>query len=292
VLRRLRNSPNLVSPLWLKMTNSMLDPITGGFIPPSPALKQTTGNLLAQLAGLHETAIACQATSSMLIFHLARKGLRACLLPATMMQQQPNSVKSALNNLPRQVVQQMVQLQHKTLVTAFLAFVCLGCATWGVRSRRRTRKMKPFWEDEFLHLKYMEQDEADAEPRGRNWWMSIPGNAVRRITNDPSGISPTASVRTWRSCPVVHAKPVSLARPVMRRNSCPVAGTDAEHEDGDTAEDLPAFQIFRMSTERQDQGSHESQVVPDGRERSCTWELEHNIHQNPVMPRRVSFACR
>jgi len=266
----------------------MLDPMSYGFIPPSPALKQTTGNLLAQLAGLHETAIACQATSDMLMFHLVRKRLRACSLPSTTMQQQvqPDSVKNtsradqivawAVERLPPQVVDRLVQLPRKTPVKVFVAFVGLGCAlvgvgcaSWGMRSRRRRRKpdKQTIWKKEFVPLKYMDelsvtsQDELDAEPKSKDWWLSIPDTDARFTMNDLSGTSSSKSVQRIRqssSCPPVPLQ--SLLR-----------------KDDDTAEVGEAFRIFRMSTKGQVDWVDEE---ADGLERSCIGE----------MPRRVTFA--
>jgi len=180
-------------------------------------------------------------------------------------------------------------LPHKTLVMAFVAFVGLGCAFGCVWNKLRKRKpdKKTLWEAKLVPLKYEEQAELDAEPQGRNWWTSIADNAARRTTNDPSGTSPPIS-----SCPAVLAKVLMPAHPLVGVKSYPTAITDDEEEDEDSAEDLPVFHMFRIDTEGQHhpgQVNRERQIVPDGLECLCTWELDQ-IHHNPFTPRKVSLT--
>jgi len=82
-------------------------------------------------------------------------------------------------------------------------------------------------------------------------------------------------------------------RPLVRVKSYPVTITKDEHEDEDSEEDLPAFHMFRIDTEGQphrEQMNCENQVLPDGLERLCTWELEPQIHHSPFMPRKASWT--
>jgi len=82
------------------------------------------------------------------------------------------------------------------------------------------------------------------------------------------------------------------AHPLVGVKSYPTAITDDEEEDEDSAEDLPVFHMFRIDTEGQHhpgQVNRERQIVPDGLECLCTWELDQ-IHHNPFTPRKVSLT--
>jgi len=279
------------------MANSLLDPITQSYIPLSPELKQTTGNMFVKLAGSPVTAMACQATSDMLMIYTLRKQLRTCLLPRTMRRQvQPDSVWT-LNTASKQMFQRLGQVPQLMLAASFAAFVGLGFASWGMRSRRR--KQKPCEKipcgEELVPLKQMDD--------------------VKRTTNVSRGVPLAASVRNMKSHPLFaedeqededseeertfqifrmctagqaqhppeQVKHERQAAPVRNMKSHPLFAEDKQ-EDED-CEEVRTFQIFRMSTAGQaphpfEQVNHERQV---GFERSCTLGLEFGIHQKPLM---------
>jgi len=167
-----------------------------------------------------------------------------------------------------------------------IALASLGCVSCDVRlsgaGRRRKQKLdkKNFWEENVVPLKYQEQDEPDAEPKGRNGGMSIPGNEL--------------------TLPIVPMKALMPKHPVTSTDDGP-QDLAAPGSDGfvaqQTAEVERVLHIFRMNTEGQvhlvdeeglEQQNRESRVVPTGLVRSCTVGLEGKIQQNPL--RRVSFA--
>jgi len=215
---------------------------------------------------------------------------------------QPNSVEStfwgerlvtwAVSNLPQHVGQRLDQLPHRTLVMVLVAFVSLSsasCMRSSGASRRRRKKPdnKNLWGEKFVPLKYTEQDEPDAEPKGD----------LGHATSYLSGTSTRQS-----------SHPVVPLKALMPKH--PVPSTDDEPEDEDctrtycwaapgtlgfvaqqTAEVECVVQIFRMNTEghvhlvdeeRMEQKRRESQNVPNRFVRSCTLGLERKIQQNPL----------
>jgi len=300
------------------MTSSMVDPISQSIIPLSAGLTQRNPqggvNMCAKLTASSLKSKVCElgfisagTVGDIMMLHLVRRRLRSRLHQATRVQQQvhPQSIESsswgdrlvswAANKLPKHVVQRLDQWPHKALVMVLVAFVSLGFVSWDVRlsGASRRRKQKPD-KKKLVPLKDTEQDEPDAEPTGRNWWTTIPGNDFRRCTSDLSGTSTAQS-----SDPVV---PVKALKPKY-----PVPSTDDEPEDEDgtgshcwsapgsngfvaqqTAEVERTIQIFRMHTEGQvhlldeeglEQQKRESQVVPNGLVRSCTGGLEDKIQR-------------
>jgi len=234
-------------------------------------------------------------------------------------QVQPDSVKStswvdrlviwAVNKLPLQVGQRLDKLPYGTRLMVLVAVLSLSCVSWDVRltskRRKHTPKKKNLGEEKFVPLKYTEQDEPDAEPKGRNLWTSIPGNDLRRTMSDMSGKSPKQS-----------SHPVVPMKALMPKH--PVASTDDEPEDEDytgnhcwaapgshgfvaqrTAEVECVLQIFRMNTEGQfqlvdeeglEQKNRERQFVPNGLVRSCTLGLERKIQEeNPLRSKSKSL---
>lgn len=275
--------------------------------------------------------VSVGATCDVLMLHLLRKRLRARSLPSATMHQKvrPDFVETtsradgirswAAKKLPPQVVQRLIQLPPRTLVTVFVAFVALGCAPFGMRlrgaSRRRKRKIdnnKTLVEEKFVPLTYTDQDEPDAEPKNRTWWTSNAGNAFRRTTSD------TDSVRNGRQCcrPVVPAKSLMPEQSVVPVKALvrkrPVASTDDEPEDEDSAgSDRGAApgtrgfvaqqaaevervvtilnkkkegQIHLVDQEGVEQLNRQTQVVPDGLVRSYTVEFERQTSTKPPAP--------
>lgn len=166
-------------------------------------------------------------------------------------QLQPDSVW-ALNKNLKQAVQRLVQLRHMTLLKAVAAFVLFGFASWDVRGRRRKRKLddETLWPKECVLLRHTEQDDTDAEPKDGKWWMSVPGNDVRRTTNDLSGVPLAASVRNinHHRCPHVPEKLLMPQHLFVHAKTHPVVSNDDEEENEDRVE-VGSFQMFRMSTE-------------------------------------------
>jgi hypothetical protein len=143
-------------------------------------------------------------------------------------------------------------------------------------ANRRQKHKKILLEKKFMPRK--EQDEPDAEPRGRD---------LRRSMSDVSGKS-----RRQSSHPVIPLKAL------MRKHLVASIDDEPEHEDctgaaypgcqgfvaEQTAEVERVMEIFRMDTEGQvrlvdeerlEQLDRERKVVPDGIVHSCAEGLEH-----------------
>merc|ERR1719273_584898 len=89
----------------------------------------------------------------------------------------------AANKLPH-------QLPHRSLALLVLAVLVRYCVSGDVRLRganRRRKHKKIFLEKKFMPRK--EQDEPDAEPKGRNCCSAISGKIFRRSMSDVSGKS-------------------------------------------------------------------------------------------------------
>jgi len=249
------------------------------------------------------------AAFDMVMLYLVCKGIRVRSCPAIATQQRarPDSMQVP-RGLANMMGRAVLPARSLALVTTLVAFICMGCASWGVRlsgaSRRRKRRShtKKPWDEKFVPRTY--QDEPDVEPSGRSWWWTsiFEDDGLSRTASSLSGSSISNSIDAQSRLPIVPLK--SLVRQHK------VKSTDDEPEDEDsagiewgaipgspgfvgqqTAEVERVLQISRMHTEGQvhlvdeeglEQRRRESEVVPDGIVLACTGKIERQVHKDSV----------